>query len=155
MTNLLQLVNVRDRSSHTYYATGRDSSGTAWTETNAPEFGAECSICRGDIGCYDGGWTSDGGTWAHDECVTRDYRPDRLYEQTGTSRADPLPSSANGGYPFFYVNASADILCPTCANQSDYNGDPFTCVTDADINWEDPDLTCSDCGQPIPSAYSD
>lgn len=63
-----------------------------------------------------------------------------------------LPSYAwPGGYPIFYVDDQNNILCPDCANKEGYNSIP----THYDVNWEDPDLYCDDCGNRIESAYAE
>jgi hypothetical protein len=56
-----------------------------------------------------------------------------------------------GGYPLYYVDAQNSALCPVCANKSEY---PYPVVA-CDINWEDPDFYCMDCGERIPSAYAE
>jgi len=53
-----------------------------------------------------------------------------------------------GLYPLFYVDDQGNTLCPECANKhEEYNGT----IIDYDVNWEDPDLFCDDCGNRIES----
>lgn len=56
-----------------------------------------------------------------------------------------------GGYPIFYATRDGLTICPKCANDPD-TADP---VTDADVNWEDPNMICEDCNERIPSAYAE
>lgn len=53
-----------------------------------------------------------------------------------------------GCYPLFYVTKSV-CLCPACALSREAE------VEAGDCNWEDPDLTCDDCGERIESAYAE
>jgi hypothetical protein len=63
-----------------------------------------------------------------------------------------LPAYAwPGGYQMFYVDTENNILCPDCANAPGYSTGPV----DVDINWEDPDLFCDNCGRRIESAYAE
>lgn len=55
-----------------------------------------------------------------------------------------------GGYQLIYVTRGGLTVCPDCANEE--TSDP---PTDVEVYWEGPDLTCEDCGKPIPSAYGD
>ncbi len=62
-----------------------------------------------------------------------------------------------GGYPLFYIDKQASVLCATCATAAlkdphewDYNK-----PIDFDVNWESKALTCDVCEQAIPSAYGD
>lgn len=56
-----------------------------------------------------------------------------------------------GGYPLYYLDSDSTVLCPDCANKEDYTAP----VTFCDINWEDPDMYCEDCGKRIESAYAE
>lgn len=59
-----------------------------------------------------------------------------------------LPAFAwPGGYPIFYLDKQENILCPECASREVED------VVDSDVNWEDDNLTCDDCGRPIDCAY--
>ena len=67
-----------------------------------------------------------------------------------------------GGYPTFLFTDDGGVLCHDCAR------DNFRDIVDAikshsrngwrvighDVNWEDPWLTCDDCGAFIESAYA-
>lgn len=56
-----------------------------------------------------------------------------------------------GGYPAFYLSEAGNVLCVGCASDPD-TSDP---AIDADVNWEDPDMHCGDCGFRIESAYAE
>lgn len=56
-----------------------------------------------------------------------------------------------GGYPLYYVAKDCSILCPDCANKEGVEPSPI----DGDVNWEDPELICDDCGERIESAYAE
>src|SRR5690606_3191805 len=62
-----------------------------------------------------------------------------------------------GGYPLFYVTEDNGVLCPRCANKNRRlclsPDDPQWHVVDYDINYEDEDLYCDNCSQPIECAY--
>jgi hypothetical protein len=68
------------------------------------------------------------------------------------SRAnEPLPKYAwPGGYPLYYVDGEGNVLCAPCASR---DAEPSQTAIDYDINWEDPELTCDDCGAAIECAY--
>lgn len=61
---------------------------------------------------------------------------------------------ASGGYPVYHVTPDANVLCPACARESERHGsdDPPEA---SDVNWEDPELYCDDCGERIESAYAE
>jgi len=72
-----------------------------------------------------------------------------------------LPAYAwPGGYPIYYVMDDGDSLCPKCINEesdSVHEGgaaDGWR-FEGSDINWEDPQLYCSHCGNRIESAYAE
>lgn len=76
-------------------------------------------------------------------------------------RAGALPSFTSiGCYPVFYfVTADtretfrdASCWCPKCCNTEE---DEDLSVVAAEVNWEDPDLTCEQCGERIESAYAE
>lgn len=72
----------------------------------------------------------------------------------GTLQAYAWP----GGYPIFYIDGQNSVLCPKCANKSDSDPDEIDGFKpiDADINYEDRHMDCSNCSQPIPAAcYAD
>jgi len=82
-------------------------------------------------------------------------------DETGNLPAYAWP----GGYPIYYVCADGGILCPQCANKEstvrdadehpDYPDYDQWRIVAGDINWEDANLTCDNCGQGIESAYAD
>lgn len=53
-----------------------------------------------------------------------------------------------GGYPLFYV-ARGGAVCPCCAASEYYHPEELLQA----VNWEDQDLECVDCQEPIESAY--
>ena len=57
-----------------------------------------------------------------------------------------------GGYPLFYVDKQASVLCPACANKE---VDQSQEVVGCDVNWEDAGLYCGDCSERIESAYAE
>ncbi len=57
-----------------------------------------------------------------------------------------------GLYPLYYLTADRLIVCAECASRE---VDPQQRVTGVDVNWEEPDLLCEDCGAKIKSAYAD
>ncbi len=64
-----------------------------------------------------------------------------------------------GGYPIFYFvqefgtrYANECTFCPDCIPK--YLGSDDVVVA-AEINWEDPDLSCESCGKRIESAYAE
>lgn len=62
-----------------------------------------------------------------------------------------LPSYAwPGGYPLYYILKDTNIVCPDCANKL-----PKGEVELADVNWENCDLYCDECGDRIESAYAE
>lgn len=55
-----------------------------------------------------------------------------------------------GSYPLFYLRADDEVSCPDCAME-----DPSDIYMPAQVNWENPSLTCGRCEGVIPSAYAD
>jgi len=53
-----------------------------------------------------------------------------------------------GGYPIYYLGYDNAVLCPKRANKED-----LLTLIGRDINYEDPDLRCDECGKRIESAY--
>ena len=81
------------------------------------------------------------------------YR-EELTKQVGADNIidDKLPKWAwPGGYPLYYLDNENNVLCPACASKDGYESEPVAC----DVNWEDPDLYCDDCGERIESAYAE
>lgn len=56
-----------------------------------------------------------------------------------------------GGYPVWYITKDSLTICPDCANKVDTSDPPIAC----DVNWEDSELFCDDCGKRIESAYAE
>lgn len=57
-----------------------------------------------------------------------------------------------GCYPMLYIDKQGNTLCSDCASRDiDQSQD----VIAADVNWENPDLICDDCGKRIESAYAE
>lgn len=76
---------------------------------------------------------------------------------SGTVGARPALASSNpareayawpGGYPMYYQDEHDNVLCPKCAEDVEEE-------LASDVNWEDPDLYCDECGERIESAYSE
>lgn len=73
------------------------------------------------------------------------------------------PYAWPGGYPTFFLCDDGGALCCGCARKEarrimesirDKQSDGWR-VIGADINWEDSDLICDHCNQPIEAAYSE
>ena len=68
-----------------------------------------------------------------------------------------------GGYPLYLVMSDGGALCVACGKTEFRNIADSTVKGIADgwqaaagkINWEDAELICDHCGQPIESAYGD
>lgn len=68
-----------------------------------------------------------------------------------------------GGYPIYYVCSDGGVLCHKCVNDNlaliqeaiANNDNSGWRVDGRDINWEDPDLSCDNCGKRIESAYAE
>ena len=73
-----------------------------------------------------------------------------------------------GGYPIYYATSDGAALCPDCVNkeidrvdeeQKSYAaGDRWHlqfAVLHCEANYEDTDLACDHCNEPIPAAYAD
>jgi hypothetical protein len=68
-----------------------------------------------------------------------------------------------GGYPVYLVAAGGGVLCSTCVqinlrliiqSTHDHANRDWQALG-ADVNWEDPNLTCDNCGERIESAYAE
>lgn len=81
---------------------------------------------------------------------------------------EPLPTFAwPGGYPIYCVFADGGVICPKCANENidlidQANRGGRCCnshggwaVDASDVNYEDTDLHCDHCHEPIPAAYAE
>ncbi|MBK1683442.1 hypothetical protein [Rhodoferax fermentans] len=65
-----------------------------------------------------------------------------------------------GGYPLYYLCADGGVLCSKCANKeieltSTPDAEADWHIVAADINYEDPHLECSACGEFCESAYGE
>ena len=63
-----------------------------------------------------------------------------------------------GGYPRFAITNDGEALCSHCCQSEQRQigtttGTDGWCLLTLAINWEDADLTCAHCSNPIPSAY--
>jgi hypothetical protein len=56
-----------------------------------------------------------------------------------------------GCYPIFYLTRQGNVVCAYCAAEPNEDDSP----QHADVNWEDPDFYCDDCGERIESAYAE
>jgi hypothetical protein len=62
-----------------------------------------------------------------------------------------------GGYPLYHIVDDGGVLCPDCANEhghTEERNDGWRIVA-SDVNWEDNELHCDHCGEPIPAAYGE
>lgn len=59
----------------------------------------------------------------------------------------------------FYMDDADQVLCPDCANEAELaikdNPEAEGVPIAADINWEDLNLYCDECGEYIDSAYAE
>ncbi len=71
------------------------------------------------------------------------------------------PYAWPGGYPLYFITSDGAALCFKCAKAerrniisaiADNRSDGWKCEA-VDVNWEDTDLYCDHCNQPIESAY--
>lgn len=73
--------------------------------------------------------------------------------------ATEVPShTEHGGYPLFYVTKESDVICPSCVNASlsvYRDKDDPNYIEVVDVNWEDGNLYCDDCGNHVVSAYAE
>ncbi len=60
-----------------------------------------------------------------------------------------------GGYPLYYQMEDGGVHCSHCANSnySLHGTDPQWTISHPQVNWEDADMTCDNCRQPIEAAY--
>lgn len=110
----------------------RDEAFREALESVALDHGANIDFCDDDVFA----------TWPHDDALA-DYR-----ENDGTLKKWAWP----GGYPVFYIGSKdGSVLCADCAGDSDnycrYQPDT------AEINYENTELYCDECGSHIESAY--
>ncbi len=64
--------------------------------------------------------------------------------------AETLPAfSWPGLYPMYYINHENQVFCPDCANKR-LHGELI-----GEVNWENTDLCCDDCGKRIASVYKE
>lgn len=83
-------------------------------------------------------WSRGGTYYAQLEHMTRgEKNPTR-----GQSRER---YTSIGSYPLYYYNKKHEIFCPDCALDK----------YEAEVNWENPDLECTRCGERIESAYAE
>lgn len=68
-----------------------------------------------------------------------------------------------GGYPLQYICTDGGVLCPKCvtANRAqiirstgEKQRDGWA-LEGVEVNWEDPNVLCDNCGGRIPSAYAE
>lgn len=77
----------------------------------------------------------------------------RIFEAEGEGK-EFLPAYAwPGGYPIFYFDTDHNVYCPKCAYK--HKEGAVVLISDYDVNWEDPTLSCDDCSEYIGSAYGD
>jgi len=95
-------------------------------------------------------------------CVkSHDDLPFHIHPETGKRELDAY--AWPGGYPVFYVEkgfSGESVVCRKCANHTVNETETAAENTSHrivgwDINYEDPDLYCSACGDRIESAYAE
>lgn len=67
-----------------------------------------------------------------------------------------LARYADGGYPLYYLvetHRDLDVACPACATAACEWGESDTRVVDVAVNWETPNLFCTQCNKEIEMAY--
>ena len=85
-----------------------------------------------------------------DEPIERNELP-VITELRATTSDGALPKYAwPGGYPLFYLDAGNNLLCPKCANANEEYNDKLVAY---DVNYEDQNMHCDDCGARIEPAY--
>jgi hypothetical protein len=72
-------------------------------------------------------------------------KPALVREEDGTLAYYAWP----GGYPMMYTTNEGNVLDAKCANEPGFSDE----IVSGDINWEDHNLICDGCNQPIESAY--
>ena len=86
-------------------------------------------------------------------------QPSSIVEQVKAFIREPY--AWPGGYPLAMLMNDGEAVCSDCAKENlctilgstiDRTGDGWE-VTDVFINWEDTELVCAHCNQPIQSAY--
>jgi len=79
----------------------------------------------------------------------------KFMDEKGTYPAFAWP----GMYPLYYITKDGGALCPLCADQNkELTLDPNDAqwfIVASEPNYENADLTCDHCNQPIESAYAD
>jgi hypothetical protein len=71
------------------------------------------------------------------------------------------PYAWPGGYPKVLIMADGECLCTQCADAEKasilramaYNTNDGWLPAGVDINWEDQEMYCAHCNEPIPAAY--
>ena len=69
------------------------------------------------------------------------------------------PYAFPGGYPLFAVTSDGACLCHKCCSTERESigtttGDDGWCVAGLDINYEDSELLCDNCGTVVEAAYT-
>lgn len=60
--------------------------------------------------------------------------------------------SSVGSYPLFYQANDGACLCAKCATEQATHRYDWPRIVDAGVNWEDLDMRCSNCNDPIESS---
>ena len=74
-----------------------------------------------------------------------------------------FPYAWPGGYPLFAITSDCGCLCKNCvsdkykiiAHSTIHELNDGWQVLAVDVNWEDPNIVCDNCGNSIESAYGD
>lgn len=148
-------------------------------ESDSP---CNCDICHEFI---ESSLTSDGEKYVIEECSKKEYsenseilkewedyfsylpieeernrikirkafsnNPDSFQQSNGGTFSS---HSSIGFYPLYYITKENNILCADCATKSYKNGDDDY-PKFVDVNYEDTNLYCEDCGENISAAYSE
>lgn len=130
-----------------------------WAALQDPcEYDVPGGDCAGGCDCqqFETIMTSQG---YHDVCAS-DPEPSTDYACQVARLAngyEALRFTSIGSYPIVYMTDCGMTLCPCCAAATEdeciERGDALDVTQD--VNWEDPDLYCEDCGERIESAYAE
>jgi hypothetical protein len=87
--------------------------------------------------------------------IESDTKLEDVRFKDGTLHAYAFP----GGYPLIYLDGECGVLCPECANRVESEGIDHWDVDHLprfyDVNWEDAECYCDQCGQRIEPAYEE
>lgn len=101
----------------------------------------------------------EGALWRGNDILRPVYcqhygRISNSHQLRATLRAGPW--AWPGGYPLFLIAADGGCLCFACTRKEYRRATsdaPDWKIIACEINWENTDLACDHCSQPIQSAY--